>query len=165
MEVVAVFSDRKEAGVHAKASEADVPSVYVPPKRRKAPGGLLAEIQQYRPDLLVLAGYLRLVPADVLAAFPKRVVNIHPALLPRFGGAGMYGMFVHEAVKSSGETQTGITIHLADEEYDRGRILFQATADLLPTDDAKTIAEKVLSLEHRHYPPVIEAYLTSLSPT
>lgn len=109
---------------------------------------------------LVLAGFLWLVPVYLIRAFPHRIINIHPALLPRFGGKGMYGMKVHEAVKEAQDAQTGITIHEVDEKYDEGRTLFQAVCDIDLTDTPKEIAEKVQRLEHLHYPRVIEDWIT-----
>ena len=162
--VVAVVSDRKGAGVHARAARLGVETVWLSPKQRNTPGATLAALRRHRPTLLALAGYLRLVPADVLAGFPGRVINIHPALLPSYGGAGMYGRHVHEAVAAAGERASGITIHLADEVYDRGRVLFQATTALAPGMDAGDIAAAVLRLEHAHYPNVLEAYLRQLGP-
>ena len=162
-EVVGVVSDRKDAGVHQRAAKYGVPSRFVGKERREKPGGLLEVIHGFSPDLLVLAGYLRLIPQDVLASFPERVVNIHPALLPKYGGPGMYGHHVHSAVAKTQDAFSGITIHLADEKYDEGRILFQASIALTPHDDAEAIAAKVLSLEHSHYPKVLDAYLQQLN--
>ena len=160
--VVAVVSDRAKAGVHERAARLGVPSVRLSPKQRTTPGATLALLREHRPDLLVLAGYLKLVPADVVAGFPERVLNIHPALLPRHGGVGMYGRRVHAAVAAAGDSHSGITVHLADEQYDRGRVLFQATTALAPGTSPDEIAAAVLALEHRHYPHVIEAHLRSL---
>lgn len=109
---------------------------------------------------LVLAGFLWLVPLYLIRAFPHHIINIHPALLPKFGGKGMYGMKVHEAVKDAEDAQTGITIHEVDEKYDEGRILFQAVCDIDISDTPKEIAEKVQRLEHLHYPRVIEEWIT-----
>ena len=161
--VVAVVSDRKGAGVHERAARLGVPSVRLSPKQRTTPGQTLAVLRDLRADLVVLAGYLRLIPADVLAGFPERVINIHPALLPKYGGAGMYGRHVHEAVAAAGERASGMTIHLADEVYDRGRVLFQATTPLPAGADATNIAAAVLRLEHRHFPLVVEAYARALA--
>ena len=161
--VVAVVSDRKGAGVHARASALGVPSVWLSPKRRTTAGETLALLRELDAEVVVLAGYLRLVPADVLAGFPERVINIHPALLPRYGGAGMYGRHVHEAVAAARERVSGITVHLADEVYDRGRVLFQATVALAPGMDAAAIAAAVLRLEHRHFAPVVEAHAARLA--
>lgn len=164
VEVVAIVSDRKAAGVHERARRLGIPTVHVGKRRRDAPGGLLEVLRGYRPDLVALAGYLQLVPRDVLDAFPQRVVNIHPALLPKYGGPGMYGRYVHKAVVAAAERQTGITIHLADARYDEGAILFQATVELASGEDASAAAAKVLTLEHRHYPHVLTAYLRKLGP-
>jgi len=161
-EVVAVVSDRKYAGVHEKAEKAGVNSRFIGPTRRKRPGGLLAEVQRHNPDVIVLAGYLQLIPSDVVASFPERVINIHPALLPKHGGTGMYGSNIHQAVKKAGDNISGITIHLANEEYDKGRVLFQASVALAESDTADDIGRKVLALEHAHYPHVVEAYIHSL---
>ena len=107
-------------------------------------------------DMIVLAGFLWLVPQYLIDAYPSRIVNIHPALLPKFGGKGMYGMHVHEAVKQSGETETGITIHLIDGNYDKGCTVFQAKVAIDPSDSPDDIANKVHALEYKHYPEVIE---------
>ncbi len=109
---------------------------------------------------IVLAGFLWLIPSYLIKAFRHRIINIHPALLPKFGGKGMYGMKVHEAVRSSEDSQTGITIHEVDEKYDEGRTLFQAVCDIDQSDTPKEIAEKVQRLEHLHYPRVIEDWIT-----
>jgi phosphoribosylglycinamide formyltransferase-1 len=107
-------------------------------------------------DMIVLAGFLWLVPQYLIDAYPGRIVNIHPALLPKFGGKGMYGMHVHEAVKQSGETETGITIHLIDGNYDKGCTVFQAKVSIDPSDSPDDIANKVHALEYKYYPEVIE---------
>ena len=107
-------------------------------------------------DMIVLAGFLWLVPQYLIDAYPSRIVNIHPALLPKFGGKGMYGMHVHEAVKQSGETETGITIHLIDGNYDKGCTVFQAKVAIDPSDSPDDIANKVHALEYKYYPEVIE---------
>lgn len=112
---------------------------------------------------LILAGFLWLVPPSIVESFPNRIVNIHPALLPRHGGKGMYGEKVHQAVKASGDTKTGITIHVVNEKFDEGRTLFQATCDVTPHDTPESIAEKVHVLEHQHFPAVIERWALSES--
>lgn len=107
-------------------------------------------------DFVVLAGFMWLVPAYLVEAYPNRIVNIHPALLPKFGGKGMYGDHVHNAVKQAGEKETGITIHFVNEHYDEGNIIFQAKCEVVENDTPQTIAEKVHALEYQHYPNVIE---------
>jgi phosphoribosylglycinamide formyltransferase-1 len=110
-------------------------------------------------DFIILAGFLWQIPEQMVAAFPERILNIHPALLPKFGGKGMYGHFVHEAVLTAGEQQSGMTVHLVNPVYDDGKILFQAYCPVLPTDDAATLAARVLRLEHAYFASVIEAYI------
>jgi phosphoribosylglycinamide formyltransferase-1 len=105
---------------------------------------------------IILAGFLWKVPPVLVAAYPAHIINIHPALLPKYGGRGMYGHFVHEAVVAAGEAESGITIHLVDEQYDHGATLFQATCPLSPGETPESLAQKVLALEHRHFPEVIE---------
>ncbi|HEY8934481.1 MAG TPA: phosphoribosylglycinamide formyltransferase [Cyclobacteriaceae bacterium] len=111
---------------------------------------------------VVLAGFLWLVPDYLIKAFPNKIINIHPALLPRFGGAGMYGMKVHQAIKDKGETETGITIHEVNEHYDEGKIVFQASCKVDSHDTPEQIANKVHQLEYAHYPVVIEKWINSL---
>jgi len=122
------------------------------------------EVMQWLKDAgithIVLAGFLWLMPAYLVKAFPHRIINIHPALLPKFGGKGMYGMKVHEAVRASEDARTGITIHEVDEKYDEGRTVFQAVIEVDVSDTPKEIAEKVQRLEHLHYPRVIEEWAT-----
>jgi len=108
---------------------------------------------------LVLAGFMWLVPDYLIKAFQGKIINIHPALLPKYGGKGMYGMHVHEAVKATGEKETGITIHEVNERYDEGKILFQAKSQLDSTDTPEQIAQKVHRLEYAHYPQVIEEWI------
>jgi phosphoribosylglycinamide formyltransferase-1 len=110
-------------------------------------------------QLIVLAGFLWLIPAKLIEIYPNRIINIHPALLPKYGGKGMYGMRVHQAVKEHQEKQTGITIHLVNEEYDKGRVLFQQTIDVLKDDSPEDIAAKVHALEYAHFPVVVERYI------
>lgn len=117
---------------------------------------IMEYLKKYEVDMIVLAGFLWLIPQYLINAFPNRIVNIHPALLPKFGGKGMYGMHVHEAVKQNGETETGITIHLIDGNYDKGNTVFQAKVQVCPTDSPDDIANKVHALEYEHYPKVIE---------
>ena len=115
----------------------------------------LERLQRHRIDLVILAGYLKLVPSEVIAAFRGRILNIHPALLPEFGGPGMYGHHVHEAVLASGAAQSGATVHLVDEQYDRGAILAQARVPVLPGDTPATLGARVLEAEHKLLPAVV----------
>lgn len=121
---------------------------------------VLKLIQKNNIDLIVLAGFLWLVPENILDNYKNRIVNIHPALLPDYGGQGMYGMHVHEAVIAASEKQSGITIHKVNKHYDEGQIVFQTEVDIDPQDTPESLAEKIHKLEHMHFPRVIERYLT-----
>ena len=116
-------------------------------------------LKSIKPDLIVLAGFLWKLPQHILANYPNRVVNIHPALLPKYGGKGMYGMHVHKAVVANKEIETGITIHYVNEHYDEGTVIFQAKCDVLPSDSAENIAEKIHELEMKHFPIIINSLI------
>ena len=118
-------------------------------------------LKSTNPDLIVLAGFLWKMPEFIINAFPKKIINVHPALLPKYGGKGMYGMHVHEAVIANKETETGITIHYVNENYDEGAIIFQAKCDILPNDSCEDVAAKIHELEMEHFPKVIEGLLDS----
>lgn len=147
--------DREEAGASARAEKGGIPVRHVPVTGR-APGELaeetLAALLEARVEVIFLAGYLRLIPTSVVAAFPRRILNVHPALLPAFGGNGMWGSAVHEAVLESGARVTGVTVHFVDERYDEGTILAQWPVPVRPGDDAGTLAARVLRVEHMLYP-------------
>ena len=163
IEVVWVGSNRKGAGVLERAAGAGIAHGHFSREDwlSGVDGPVGATLRQSGADWLVLAGFLLQVPASVIAAFGERVVNIHPSLLPDFGGAGMYGHHVHAAVYAAycaGQTRhTGITIHRVNERYDEGPILFQARLEIEPTDTPASMATRVLALEHRYYPQVIES--------
>ncbi len=112
-------------------------------------------------DLVILAGFLWKIPANIIAAFPNNIINIHPALLPKYGGKGMYGMHVHKAIKENNETETGITIHYVNEHYDEGGIIYQAKTTVTPEDTPETIAQKIQTLEQEHFPRVIASLITA----
>ena len=157
-EIALVASNKTEAFVLDRAKKFNVPTFTFSRKEMDA-GMLLEKLQQEKIDWVILAGFLLKIPVELTRAFPDRMVNIHPALLPKYGGKGMYGSFVHEAVKAAGEKETGITIHLVNENYDEGRIVFQASTPLTLDDTPDSIAEKVHALEHKHFPEVIEGLL------
>jgi phosphoribosylglycinamide formyltransferase-1 len=117
---------------------------------------VLDELRKYDIDWIVLAGFLWLIPANLVENFPNKIINIHPALLPKFGGKGMFGMHVHEAVVANKEKESGISIHYVNAHYDEGNIIFQASCAVLPTDTPEEVAKKVQILEHQHFPDVIE---------
>lgn len=160
-EVALVGCDKPKAGVVQRAWDAHVP-VFLFNGEELRNGTVQRELQGQRIDLVVLAGFLRLVPAELVRAFPQRIVNIHPALLPKYGGAGMYGDRVHAAVIAAGETESGITIHYVNERYDEGEHLFQAKCPVLPGDTSATLAARIHELEHRHYPEVVTSLVTKL---
>jgi phosphoribosylglycinamide formyltransferase-1 len=159
VEVALILSNRKDAPVLQFAAEKGIPTLLLDRASFFHSTLLLERLREYRIDLLVLAGFLWLVPPYLVQAFHNRILNIHPALLPKFGGKGMYGHHVHEAVLAAGERESGITIHLVDEQYDHGSVLFQAACPVLPGDTPETLAKRVLSLEHLHYPIVIDQYI------
>ncbi len=154
-EVVLVGCDNPGAGVIQRAWDLGVP-MYLFNREGMANGDVQRELVRLRIDLVVLAGFLRLVPSEMIRTWGGRIVNIHPALLPKHGGKGMYGDRVHEAVLRAGEKESGITIHLVNERYDEGRVLFQAKCPVLAGDTPATLAARIHALEHEHYPRVIE---------
>jgi formyltetrahydrofolate-dependent phosphoribosylglycinamide formyltransferase len=151
--VALVASDRPDAGALRRARGAGVATAVLHNPRDAAE--LLAVLTGARADLVVLAGYLKLVPPAVVARFRWRMINIHPALLPAFGGPGMYGPRVHEAVLASGAAESGATVHYVDEQYDRGPIIAQARVAVRPDDTPATLAARVLEVEHRLLPQVV----------
>ncbi len=162
--ISAIISNHADAGVMARAERLGIPA-YSFTRREMLDGtkpiGLLQDLGV---ELIVLAGYMCFVTTPYLQAFPDRIVNIHPALLPKYGGQGMYGHHVHEAVIAAREQESGITIHLVDEQYDHGKILRQATCAVLPDDTPDTLAERIHALEYAHYPETVEEYLRQLPP-
>ena len=153
--VVLVASDQPDAGALERARKAGITALYLDRTARTT--GLAAILDVHHIELVVLAGYLRLVPPDVVAHYRGRILNIHPAPLPRFGGPGMYGHRVHEAVLASGERLTGPTVHFVDERFDEGPIIFQWPVPVEPSDTPESLAKRVLSMEHQIYPEIIEA--------
>lgn len=153
--VVLVASDNADAGALQRARDAGIAAQ--PLDRNARTTGLAGILSQHHIDLVVLAGYLRLVPADVVAHYRGRILNVHPALLPAFGGPGMFGHHVHEAVIASGARLTGPTIHFVDERYDEGPVIAQAPVPVFPTDTPDALAARVLQAEHLLYPRVVEA--------
>jgi formyltetrahydrofolate-dependent phosphoribosylglycinamide formyltransferase len=153
--VVLVLSDRAAAGALALARAHGVATVVFTDPASSAEW--LAALEREGVDLVVLAGYLKLVPAGVIEHYRGRIVNIHPALLPAFGGRGMYGRRVHQAVLASGARESGASVHLVDEAYDRGEVLARARVPVLPDDDPDRLAARVLEAEHRLLPAVVLA--------
>lgn len=154
--VAAIVTNNPNAGVIDRAKRLEIPTKIIPNKDWTHPERVLDFFQNSKIDLIVLAGFLRLIPGFLVEAYPRHIVNIHPALLPAYGGKGMYGMNVHRAVCDNKETESGITIHLVNEEYDRGEILFQARCPVDQGDHPEEVQRKVQVLEHRYYPMVVE---------
>jgi phosphoribosylglycinamide formyltransferase-1 len=154
--VALIVTNKPGAGILQIAEKHKIPSIIID-KERFFQGDAYTELLKARNiDFIVLAGFLWKVPRALIAAYPNKIVNIHPALLPKFGGKGMYGHFVHEAVIAAGEKQSGISIHFIDEIYDHGNIIFQAPCPVEANDTAESLAQKVQLLEHQHYPEIIE---------
>ena len=160
-EVVLLVSNNSNAGALQHAARLNVPSAVFDKAAFNRPEIILSCLQQHGIDLIVLAGFLLHIPTFLVEAFPQSIINLHPALLPKFGGKGMYGMHVHRAVKEAGETLTGITIHYINEHYDEGMIIAQYSCPVEAHDTPETIAQKVHRLEYRYYPLVIEQLLSA----
>lgn len=162
-EVVLIGCDKPGAGVIQRAWDLMVP-LYLFNGTQLRDGTLQRELQQQHIDLIVLAGFLRLIPAELVRAFPRRIINLHPALLPSYGGKGFHGHHVHEAVIKAKETESGITIHFVNERYDEGEHIAQFRCPVLPNDTPDSLAERIHALEHEHYPAVVEDVLRAMSP-
>ncbi len=160
VQVSLVACNKPGAGVIAIAGENHIPLLMLEKERFFRGDAYVDELRQMKIGLVVLAGFLWKIPAGLIAAFPNRIINIHPALLPKFGGKGMYGSFVHEAVIAAGEKESGITIHLVDEQYDNGDTIFQAATPVLAEDTASTLAKRIHELEYRHFPAELRRYIT-----
>jgi phosphoribosylglycinamide formyltransferase-1 len=156
--IVALFANNAEAYALERAKKFNIPT-HVFTREDFRYGAVLEQVHAYHPDLIVLAGFLWLVPAPFVQEFPNRIINIHPALLPKFGGKGMHGQSVHAAVISGQEKESGITIHYVNEHYDQGAAIYQHTCPVEPGDTPETLAQRVLALEHEHLPRVVEEIL------
>jgi phosphoribosylglycinamide formyltransferase 1 len=159
-----ILTNNPKAGVLERASRLGVPAHVFNRNDFYQTDEVLQVLEVHRISFIVLAGFLWLMPLNLVQAFPNRIVNIHPALLPRYGGKGMYGMKVHEAIVQAGEKESGITIHYVNEHYDEGQIVFQATCALTPDDSPEDVAHKVQALEHQYFPTVIEQVILGTNP-
>jgi phosphoribosylglycinamide formyltransferase-1 len=159
IKVALIVTNNKTAGVIQIAKDNRIPFDIISPTELKEEETLIDLLELYQIDLIVLAGFLLLIPAYLVKAYPNKIINIHPALLPKYGGKGMYGTKVHETVLSNKETETGITIHYVNVKYDEGEYIAQYRCQVEPSDSAEVIAAKVHQLEHEHYPNVIEKLL------
>ncbi len=155
------FTNNPEAGVIERGRRLGIPIVLFDKKTFSKTNKIVELLQNQQIDYVILAGFLWLIPENLVKAFPNKIINIHPALLPKFGGKGMWGHFVHEAVVSAGEKESGITIHFVNERYDDGKVIFQAKCEVLSTDTSTEVTNKVLVLEHKYFPEIIEKIILS----
>jgi len=160
VKVAVVLSNNRNAGVHARANNLGVPSFVFSRDEFADTTPVLEKLAEYNVGFIVLAGFMNKICPKLLKAFPGKIINIHPALLPAYGGKGMFGMHVHEAIVEAKEKESGITIHYINENYDEGAIIFQAKCPVEPADTPEDIARKVHSLEYVYFPKVIESILT-----
>ena len=160
--VTLLVSNNSNAGAMELARSRNIPAIHLNQKQYSSAQlyeeQLLQSLTRYKVELIALAGYMKRIPTVVIDRFRNRILNVHPALLPAFGGAGMYGIHVHEAVLASGAKVTGVTVHVVDEEYDKGPIVMQKCVDVLDDDTPESLAARVLPLEHELYPRAIAAF-------
>ena len=157
-----IVCNKPRAGVIAIAEKENIPVLLIEKERFFKGDAYLPEIKKLKTDLIILAGFLWKIPQILINVYPRRIVNIHPALLPKYGGKGMYGQYVHETILNAGEMESGITIHYVDEHYDNGDIIFQTACPVLEDDTPETLARRIHKLEHLHYPLVIEELVRKL---
>ncbi|MBI4428696.1 MAG: phosphoribosylglycinamide formyltransferase [Ignavibacteriales bacterium] len=160
--VTLVVSNKAEAGALEIARSRNIPAAHISQQAFPAEDSYVAQLLEllvkHEADIIALAGYLKRIPSAVVGKFRNRILNVHPALLPAFGGAGMYGMHVHQAVIQSGVKVSGATVHVVDEEYDRGPIVLQKTVEVVQSDTPESLASKVLKVEHEIYPLALKAF-------
>lgn len=159
VDVSLIITNKRNAGVLDHAREFAIPRFWIDKDYFYNSNAILDTLKREDIDLIVLAGFLWLIPEYLVNAYPDKIINIHPALLPKYGGKGMYGHHVHKAVKTAGEKESGLTIHFVNQKYDEGKHIFQTTCKLSSSDTPEDIAKKVLALEHKHYAPVIDQLL------
>ena len=158
--VALIISNKPDAGVLQIAAANNIPSLLIDKEKFFRGNAYVDELKAAKIDLIVLAGFLWKIPSLLINSFPGKIINIHPALLPDYGGKGMYGKFVHEAVIANKEKESGISIHFVDALYDHGAVIFQARCPVLENDTAETLAQRIHQLEHAHFPEVIEKVLS-----
>lgn len=161
IKIALIISNRKSAYVLERAANHDIPSAYIPKSKFENENYVLDLLKDHDIDYLILAGFLLLIPQYLIRQFQNKIINIHPALLPNYGGKGMFGHHVHQAVFDNNERKSGMTIHLVNEAYDEGEVLFQESVQLNASDTPDIIAKKVLALEHKNYPAQIEKWILS----
>lgn len=150
-----IISNKANAYVHERAKKLQIPSFTFSKEDFLAGDKIITFLKEHNIEYIVLAGFLLKIPDSLVEAYPNKIINVHPALLPKFGGKGMYGQHVHQAVADAGETESGITIHYVNGNYDEGNVIFQAKCPVLPTDTPDMIAKKVHALEYEHFPRII----------
>jgi len=160
VKIALVVCNKPRAGVLSIAADNQIPAILIEKEQFFRGNAYVDELKNAGIDFIVLAGFLWKIPSALIKAYPDKIVNIHPALLPKYGGKGMYGNFVHEAVIAAKDKESGITIHWVDELYDHGSVIFQAFCPVYPEDTAATLAERIHVLEHQHYPAIIEKVLS-----
>jgi formyltetrahydrofolate-dependent phosphoribosylglycinamide formyltransferase len=161
IEVALLVSNKPGIGALHHAADFGISTLVIEKEKFFRGDGYAEELQSAGIDFIILAGFLWKIPSALIAAYPHRILNIHPALLPKFGGKGMYGQHVHEAVIAAKEKESGITIHVVDEQYDHGATVFQAACPVMPDDTADSLAARIHALEHQHYPEVVERFVSS----
>lgn len=162
VEIALVVTNRSKAGVVQVAEQNHVPLAIIGKEELQDEELVMAVLDEYGIEAIILAGWLLLIPAYLIAAFPNRIVNVHPALLPKFGGKGMWGRHVHQAVAEAGETESGITVHLVNEEYDKGEVIAQYAVQLEQGDSAESIERKVRQLEREHFAQAVKKFVDSI---
>ena len=159
IKIALIASNNPKSGVFEIAEKNTISTLFIDKKVFFSENSYINELKLAKIDFIILAGFLWKIPSVLIKEYPGKIVNIHPALLPKYGGKGMYGHYVHEAVIANKEKESGITIHYVDELYDHGKVIFQATCPVLETDTAETLAQRIHALEHEHYPKIIEQVL------
>jgi len=161
--VALIVANKEQCGALARAETLGIPSIVFTKNQFNQPKEIIQYLKDRQIDFIVLAGFLLKISPELIAAFPDRIINLHPALLPKYGGKGMYGHFVHDAVLANNEIETGITIHLVNENYDEGRILKQVSIDVAKNETPESLALKIQNLEHENFPKVIMDYISSFN--
>ena len=161
--VVVIVCNKPGAGVLKIAEQEHIPVIQIEKEKFFRGNGYVDELKEYQADLIILCGFLWKIPVSLLKAWPGKIINIHPALLPKYGGKGMYGQFVHEAVLANKDKESGISIHYVDEIYDHGAIIFQVTCPVLESDTPQSLAQRIHKLEHTYYPETIEKVINTLA--
>lgn len=156
IQVALLVTNNPRSGIWQLAETYGLPAHLLTPAQCRDGAFLLRLMQQHHIELIALAGYLKMIPPALIQAFPKRILNIHPALLPRYGGKGMYGIHIHRAVIEAGESHSGLTIHYVNEAYDEGEIIFQLRLPIPPGCTPEQLQQLILEQEHRHYPQIVE---------